>query len=501
MQRIDTTNKALNLFGAGKHGYKAGVPGTADRPTYMSDAAMNALQEEICNVVEYTGAALVPATNTQLRSAILLMMKSRSYCMKADGGATGDGVTNDTAAVNAALALGISIHVEEGDYLVDNLSWTASNRKLIALGRVRFIKRSNGAILTISGNSNTLEGIEFWGDAAAPVFTGDNLVISGNSNTLINCGSRWASGRALICTGNHLNIIGTCDVYQTADATAAGYDIEIGTATATLYHRITDIRSSQATGGIKLLNTGTASIKGSQFGKLTADKGAASPGNHGPFVNGCRINGAIDIQQSNTLIDTSSSSANLNIGAALSGVTIGDSFTMASGTTVTVGANLTGSDLDVLGKLEDSGVTVTIDATSLVGPNSIGITEKTFAAAISAGGGAPAIGNGTLTMYYSRRGRRYMCSFRFTFGSTTNMGTGTFYISLPAAPRNLIAKLGSAQVLDSGTAFFVAAVQALPDGTARMSFTTHGAASQVTSLVPMAWAVGDEIQGSVEFDV
>lgn len=435
--------------------------------------------------------------------AILRTLQARlrdSVSMKGFG-AVGDGATNDTAAVTLALATGVSLVIPQGDYLVDNLTWTASNRKLIALGRVRFIKRANGPILTISGASNTLQGIEFWGDASTPVLTGDNLVISGDSNTLIDCGSRWAFGRAVKCTGNQLHLNGTCDVYQTGDATATGYDIEIGGAALTLYHRITDIRSSQSTGGILLTNTGAASLKGAQFGKLTADKGVASAGNHGPYVTGCRINGAINIQQSNTGIDCSSSSANVTIGDNLSGVSLGDSFLMASGTTVTVGSGLSSCELDVLAKLEDGGVTVTIGATTLTGPNNIGITEKTFAAAISAVGGVPALGNGTLTMYYSRRGRRYNVSYRFTFGSTTNMGTGTFYISLPVVPRNTIARIGSAQVLDAGTAFFVAAVQALADGTARMSFTTHGAASQVTNLVPMTWATGDDMQGSVEFDV
>lgn len=475
----------------------------ASSAAFVNSASVLAtLNAYIASVASSIGSSLMSFIEAGA-GAILRTVQARlrdSVSMKGFG-AVGDGTTNDTAAVNLALATGASLVIPQGDYLVDNLTWTASNRKLIALGRVRFIKRANGPILTMSGANNTLQGIEFWGDAAAPVFTGDNLVISGDSNTLIDCGSRWAFGRALKCTGNQLNLIGTCDVYQTGDATATGYDIEIGGAALTLYHRITDIRSSQSTGGILLTNTGAASLKGAQFGKLTADKGVASAGNHGPYVVGCRINGAINIQQSNTSIDCSSSSANVTIGDNLSGVSLGDSFLMASGTTVTVGSGLSSCELDVLAKLEDGGVTVTIGATTLTGPNNIGITEKTFAAAISAVGGAPALGNGTLTMYYSRRGRRYNVSYRFTFGSTTNMGTGTFYISLPVVPRNTIARIGSAQVLDAGTAFFVAAVQALADGTARMSFTTHGAASQVTNLVPMTWATSDDMQGSVEFDV
>lgn len=446
--------------------------------------------ENIAFIESYTGA-VSRSVQSRLRDFVSL----KSF------GASGDGVTDDTNAVSVALATNVSLVIPEGDYLVDNLTWAANNRKLVALGRVRFIKRANGPILTISGANNTLENIEFWGDASTPVLTGDNLVISGNSNTLINCGSRWAFGRAVKCTGNHLHILGTCDVYQTGDITGSGYDIEIGGATVSLYHRITDIRSSQATGGILLVNTGAALIKGSQFGKLTADQGVASPGNHGPCVTGCRINGDINVQQSNTLIDTSSTSANLTIGSNLSGISFGDSFLMASGTTVTIGSGLSSCGLNILSRLEAAGVTVTVEATTLTGSNDIGIIEKTFAAVISSVGGAPAIGNGTLLMYYSRTGRTYRVSFRFTFGSTTDMGTGTFYISLPVVPRNLIAKIGTAQILDAGTVFYVAAVQVLTDGTARMAFTPNNAASSVTSLVPMTWATGDDIQGSVEFDV
>lgn len=489
--RADLASVATLTKGAGQVGFLYSlIYGASTVGKWLQDLATS------------TGAAFIGFIEAGA-GAILRTLQARlrdSVSMKGFG-AVGDGATNDTAAVNLALATGASLVIPQGDYLVDNLTWTASNRKLIALGRVRFIKRANGPILTMSGANNTLQGIEFWGDASTPVLTGDNLVITGDSNTLIDCGSRWAFGRAIKCTGNQLNLIGTCDVYQTGDATATGYDIELGGAALTLYHRITDIRSSQATGGILLTNTGAASIKGSQFGKLKADKGVASAGNHGPYVLGCRINGATDIQQSNTSIDCSSSSANVTIGDNLSGVSLGDSFLMASGTTVTVGSGLSSCELDVLAKLEDGGVTVTIGATTLTGPNNIGITEKTFAAAISAVGGAPALGNGTLTMYYSRRGRRYNVSYRFTFGSTTNMGTGTFYISLPVVPRNTIARIGSAQVLDAGVQFFVAAVQALADGTARMSFTTHGAASSVTNLVPMTWATSDDMQGSVEFDV
>lgn len=52
MQRISTDSKAVDLFGAGKHGYTAGDPPSGVPATEMSAAALNAIQEEIAGVIE-----------------------------------------------------------------------------------------------------------------------------------------------------------------------------------------------------------------------------------------------------------------------------------------------------------------------------------------------------------------------------------------------------------------------------------------------------------------
>lgn len=70
MQRINTINKATDLFGAGKHGYRPGNPATGQAPTECNPDAFNALQEEIASVVEGVGLALNPASNAQLLAAI-----------------------------------------------------------------------------------------------------------------------------------------------------------------------------------------------------------------------------------------------------------------------------------------------------------------------------------------------------------------------------------------------------------------------------------------------
>lgn len=70
MQRINTTNKATDLFGAGKHGYRPGNPATGQNPTECSPDAFNAIQEEIASVIEGAGLALNAASNAQMLAAI-----------------------------------------------------------------------------------------------------------------------------------------------------------------------------------------------------------------------------------------------------------------------------------------------------------------------------------------------------------------------------------------------------------------------------------------------
>ena len=76
MQRINTTNKATDLFGLGKHGYRAGNPATGQSATELSADVMNSLQEEIAGVIEGANIALVPGNNAQLIAAITALIAS-----------------------------------------------------------------------------------------------------------------------------------------------------------------------------------------------------------------------------------------------------------------------------------------------------------------------------------------------------------------------------------------------------------------------------------------
>jgi hypothetical protein len=244
-------------------------------------------------IIAYTGADTVeydPPFVGALTSGYTVANKlSQSVSVK-DFGAIGNGVANDTVAIQTAINTGKSLLFPEGTYLANNLTGSTNFQRFYADGNVRIVKNANGPLLTHTGNDVEFNGIGFRGDASSPTYTGDGVVLTGNNPRLINCGSRWISGRAVKATGSHVQIIGSCDIYQTTDTSATGYDIEIGiSGTATLYHQLIGIVSSQLTGGIKLIDTGSHVISGGQFGKLYIAAGTKPGGVNGGQTLGARI--------------------------------------------------------------------------------------------------------------------------------------------------------------------------------------------------------------------
>ncbi|GAB2182686.1 hypothetical protein DLREEDagrD3_29090 [Denitratisoma sp. agr-D3] len=76
MKRISTLNRVLNLFGAGKDGFKNGNKAEGIPATELDESFCNSLQEEIANVIEGAGITLNGADYTQLRQAIIKMVQS-----------------------------------------------------------------------------------------------------------------------------------------------------------------------------------------------------------------------------------------------------------------------------------------------------------------------------------------------------------------------------------------------------------------------------------------
>lgn len=115
MHRIDTTNKAVDLFGAGKHGWRDGNKALGINATEFNAAMMNMLQEELAALPEGVGMTLDPNNRTQVREAIKRMIDAQAGNYALDTGAANayvvaldpaitaytDGMTVRVKAVNA----------------------------------------------------------------------------------------------------------------------------------------------------------------------------------------------------------------------------------------------------------------------------------------------------------------------------------------------------------------------------------------------------------------
>lgn len=236
-------------------------------------------------------------------------------------GGIGNGIADDSAAINAALASGKHVDLAGRTWKANNLVQSADFQCLFSTGGVaRIIKNANGDLFTSTGGSVRCWNVEFYGDAVSPVFTGHNIVSTGNNFSLVHCGSRYAFGRALKATGGHCQIIGTCDLYHTADASGIGYDIELGlSGTATLYHQLFGVYTSQATGGILATDVGGLAIIGGQIGKLNIAAGTLPAGVGSSHLMGVRIVGACTVDISGTAFSGCALASTLTFGVNSSG--------------------------------------------------------------------------------------------------------------------------------------------------------------------------------------
>ena len=107
MHRIDTKTAQKDKFGAGKNGFTRGNPQTGTPATDLDDDYFDMLQEELCSVVEASGASLEKERHDQLHTALRALLLSRKNPfgdIKSDG-------TVKTALENLGLGEGSALPV------------------------------------------------------------------------------------------------------------------------------------------------------------------------------------------------------------------------------------------------------------------------------------------------------------------------------------------------------------------------------------------------------
>ena len=187
MHRIDTKTAQKDKFGAGKNGFTRGNPQTGTPATDLDDDYFDMLQEELCSVVEASGASLEKGRNDQLLTALRALLLSRKNPfgdIKSDG-------TVKTALENLGLGEAAKRDVGTGENQIPDMASFASgdgwmklpNGKILQYGRgeampklstqtmritfpIPFPKKADCAILTHSG------------DGGAPLGAGRGFVMT-----------------------------------------------------------------------------------------------------------------------------------------------------------------------------------------------------------------------------------------------------------------------------------------------------------------------------------
>ncbi|EIO32125.1 gp53-like domain-containing protein [Escherichia coli] len=219
MHRIDTKTAQKDKFGAGKNGFTRGNPQTGTPATDLDDDYFDMLQEELCSVVEASGASLEKGRHDQLLTALRALLLSRKNPfgdIKSDG-------TVQTALENLGLGEAAKRDVGTGENQIPDMASFASgdgwmklpNGKILQYGRgavtptlstqtmritfsIPFYKKADCAMLTHSGDGGAPLGAGrgFVMTAEGPTLTGFNSAYrtSSTSDTVSMNYSWWAVG-------------------------------------------------------------------------------------------------------------------------------------------------------------------------------------------------------------------------------------------------------------------------------------------------------------------
>lgn len=147
MHRIDTKTAQKDKFGAGKNGFTRGNPQTGTPATDLDDDYFDMLQEELCSVVEASGASLEKGRHDQLLTALRALLLSRKNPfgdIKSDG-------TVKTALENLDLKSAAQRDVGTGTNQIPDMNSFTSGPGWMKFPSGRIIQYGN-QISSVSGS-------------------------------------------------------------------------------------------------------------------------------------------------------------------------------------------------------------------------------------------------------------------------------------------------------------------------------------------------------------
>lgn len=168
MERISTATRAIDLYGAGKDGFKDGDLPNSILPTDLNAAWFNLVQEELARIVEGSGQVLDAGELSQVTKAIKRFAGANVKTVTAgvsaltvdDAGAvlvdaSGGNVTLTLPAANVVAGLGIEFTFYRTDASVNSVTVNRAGADTID-GGVSFTLPGQFAYRTIRGDGNAV---------------------------------------------------------------------------------------------------------------------------------------------------------------------------------------------------------------------------------------------------------------------------------------------------------------------------------------------------------
>jgi hypothetical protein len=399
-------------------------------------------------------------------------------------GAVGDGVADDTAAIQAAInAVSVtetgkrSLRVNAalgGFYRVTAPLVVSSNFVTIHFDSTYSILRKefNGEVFQIYGGEVEIHRCAIDGRGATRTGGGVRLMAtSANSFRLLNPRIKDTADAPVIIEANAgplMKIIG--GLLQPYGATAAGpvHAVRMAGADTSPANRLF---LGMSTGGAPLVDcTGAETMllvgcDGSKFTTSATSKKVS--------VTGCRLQSAGENIQI------------AGIDHCITGNTVASSFELLSGAAncsirgnVTVGPEV----------LDGSGGVA----------NSVRVEGATFTPAWTASTTNPTIGNGTLAGRYNKDGKAIDAFVELVIGSTTSAGTGNYAFAMPFQAAAGMAYTGAVWLFRNGVTFRTGTALITSGATTALIYF-DGVAGQFGSGTPYALATGDVVRFSIRY--
>jgi len=388
-------------------------------------------------------------------------------------GAVGNGIADDTAAFIAALAASTAVYVPPGTYKITSTLAVPANTSLIGAGRgtSKLVHAFNGDMMTL-GNYANLSGL--WLDGQGDTYTGQGVVIN-NGN-----------GRQNITSCRITNFAAACLYFQSQ-----------GGAQCSVF----DLIASQTNGA-----TGTGN-----FAIVIQDTGSVESGAYPRKFSHIETNGfcSFSFGSSNNTYVTNSFLADLFY-SLNSRATLISNCRLANQLALTI----QGNNHTIISSAITPQITIqtTSDNIALQGNsynnlpiidnanntrNLLDAWRQAYTPAITSGGTAPSLGNGTITGSFSRSGSTTSIVGELTIGSTTTLGTGILSISLPAAMKNDINFAGGTVYMNIGGTIYEGFLQ-IPVGSSVANLLRDTSGS-VTATSPGTFGTGDFIRWSATY--